>query len=257
MMSSFGNFPMTSCGGFGDYGYPSWCNYGFPGSFGPHSTYYGGVSCVGPHQHYGTYPGFGNQLTYGNYPTVGLQSSTCPTWCQDCCTYYPSYNSWSQHNNLCHPQRVFSSELNLQPSRPANLMEHCTLLQPIRVDHEGNRCLNCCFDLRGYKPEEINVTLNSKERCLNIEANHEIKHQQHYIKRHYSRKVRFPEDLKVDLSKLELKTCLNNEGLLCIEAALPRLSLEEARTMWTTGKVMSTIHPNTLSNVYNIAVKTL
>ena len=168
--------------------------------------------------------------------------------------------------------RKYSPELNQHPTRPANMIEHYSLLNPIRnvsfslvqysqlfiyffegIDSEGNRWLNCYFDLRSYKPEEINVTLNSKERCINVEAQHEVKDsKEHYIKRSYSRKMYLPADLKVDLSKIELKSALTNEGLLCIEAALPKLSLEEARSFGES-KSMSSVNPA----VFNVPVKTI
>jgi HSP20 family molecular chaperone IbpA len=122
--------------------------------------------------------------------------------------------------------RFFSNELNSMPSRPASMMENYTMANPIRMDAEGNRWLNCCFDMRSYKPEEINVTFNSKDRCICIEANHEVKDSKdHYIKRHYSRKFFIPETIKDDLTKTELKSCLTNDGMLTIEAALPKMAI--------------------------------
>jgi HSP20 family molecular chaperone IbpA len=131
--------------------------------------------------------------------------------------------------------RTYTSDLVHQPSRPASVMEHYSLMNPIRCDVEGNRWLNCCFDLRTFKPEEIAVTLNAKERCINVEANHEVRDSKdHYIKRHYARKFFLPENINADLAKLELKSCLNNEGLLSIEAALPKITPEEASRMALT-----------------------
>jgi HSP20 family molecular chaperone IbpA len=151
-------------------------------------------------------------------------------------------------------EKTFSSELNLQPSRPASMLEHYSLTNPIRYDADGNRSLNCYFDMRSFKPEEVTVTLDSKNRTINVEAVHEVKDKEHYIKRNYSRKVYIPEELKVDLTKIDLKSCLTNEGLLCVEAALPKLSLEEARaTAACTKSISSAVEPN----VYKVATKTI
>lgn len=125
-------------------------------------------------------------------------------------------------------------------------------MNPIHIDGEGNRALSCQFDMRSYKPEEVHVTLDSKNRTLNVDATHEVKDKEHYVKRHYSRKVYIPEDVKVDLGKLELKSCLSNDGILHVEAPLPRLSLEEARTFNANKNLM--VNP---SNAYKVTTKTI
>jgi len=128
---------------------------------------------------------------------------------------------------------IFHQELAAQPSRPASVIEHYSLMHPIRVDTHGNRWLNLCFDLRSYKPEEIKVELNSKERCIQIDASHEVKDSaEHYIKRHYARKFFLPAELgNCDLTKLQLNTHLTHDGLLELESALPKVTEEQARQM--------------------------
>jgi HSP20 family molecular chaperone IbpA len=217
------NFPVAP---FGSNSYNPW-NFGGV----PESTWLNPWTAAGPVTPYG-----------------GDFDRTFRTFNRD----FNSMNRWMDRTfrNL---ERTFSSELNFQPSRPANMLEHYSLMNPIRIDAEGNRWLNCYFDMRSFKPEEVSVTLDSKNRFLNVEANHEVKDSKdHYIKRSYSRKVYIPDDLKVDLSKLDLKSCLTNEGLLCVEAALPKLSLEEARSP-ATSKSLSTVNPS----VYSIPVKTI
>ena len=142
----------------------------------------------------------------------------------------------------------FSSDLNLHPSRPGSLLEHYSLMNPIRIDGLGNRWLCCYFDLRSYKPEEINVTLNCKERCLMVEASHEVKEsKEHYVKRNYTRKVPIPDEVKADLSKIIVRSSLSNDGLLCVEAPLPKATIEEMQAK-----------KNALpSNAYQIHVKTI
>jgi HSP20 family molecular chaperone IbpA len=159
------------------------------------------------------------------------------------------------HHMMHDFEKTFSSELNLLPSRPASMLESYSLANPIRCDAEGNRWLSCNFELRSYKPDEIKVTLDAKNRFLNVEAQHEVKDKEHYVKRSYSRKVFIPEDVKVDLAKLDVKSCLSKEGVLSVEAALPKLSLEEARASLTT----KTVSPATIGGqtVYNVATKTI
>jgi hypothetical protein len=117
--------------------------------------------------------------------------------------------------------------INFRPTCP---IEFYTLTNPIRVlDREGNRQLWLCFDLRGYKPEEINVTLNKTERCIVVEATHENKEgKEHQIMRKFYRKFALPETLaKVDITKCELKSCFTPEGLLVVECFLPKMTVEE------------------------------
>lgn len=150
-------------------------------------------------------------------------------------------------------ERRFSSELNMHASRPSSYLECYSLTNPIRYDADGNRWLNCYFDLCSFKPEECTVTLDSKNRCLNVEAVHEVKDsKEHYVKRHYSRKVVIPESVKCDLSKLEIKSFLNNEGLLCVEAALPRATIEEGRVECSASNKMASC-----PTVYKVATKTI
>jgi len=216
---------------YGGYGYPFGGFGAYPGSFGG----------------FGGFGGFGSNWLAPSFP--GSYGAVTPFGGNFGAPFGGNFNR--MFRDL---EKTFNSELNLHPSRPASYLEHYSLVNPIRFDADGNRWLNCYFDLRSYKPEEVSVTLDTKNRFLNVEATHEVKDKEHYIKRNYSRKVYIPEDLKIDLSKLELKSALNNEGLLCVEAALPRLSLEEARTVGATGsKSLATTEPN----VYKVATKTI
>ena len=87
------------------------------------------------------------------------------------------------------------------------------------------------FDLASFKPEEIRVTLYTKDKYIEVEATHDVKDtKEHSVKRTYCRKYYFPSDLYVgDVSKLELKSYLTNEGQLFLEALLPHLKPEEAK----------------------------
>ena len=114
--------------------------------------------------------------------------------------------------------------------RPSHPHEYYTLNHPIRVlDRDGNRELFLCFHLSGFKSEEITCTFDRKERCIIVEATHDIKDgKEHAVMRKYYRKYALPASLaKVDLTKCELKTCFSNDGHLHIELPLPKLTTEE------------------------------
>lgn len=179
-----------------------------------------------PYQHQPCYPTTWTSNYYGQptyYNTWEQQQQ------QQC---YPSQwstgNEWTNEtmnrpawwcNNMCN--------VNFRPTNPIEF--HC-LTNPIRVlDREGNRQLWLCFDMRGYRAEEMQVTLNRTERCVVIEANHDVKEgKEHQITRRYTRRVCLPESMaKCDLSKCELRSYLTPEGQLTIECCLPKMTTEE------------------------------
>ena len=144
--------------------------------------------------------------------------------------HMPHMGQWFQHplESMHHAwdnmYKTFSSEMNASSSRPTNMLESFSLANPVRTDADGNRFLSLNFDMKSFKPEEINVTFNSKERCVTIEASHEVKEsKEHYVKRHYTRKFYLPDSIKDDLSKLEIKSRLLANGNLCVEAQLPKV----------------------------------
>lgn len=92
---------------------------------------------------------------------------------------------------------------------------------PVVTDKDGNRHLNFRFDVRQFKPEEISIKSFDDNR-IEVSAKHETKDDDHYIYREYSRSCRLPEE--VDLKTV--KSQLNPDGVLCIEAPLP--AIEEA-----------------------------
>ena len=105
-----------------------------------------------------------------------------------------------------------------------------SLNNPIQIDDQGNRKLSCQLDLRAFQPKEINVVLDSKNRCINIDASHDISVDgKNCVKRNYSRKLKIPDSVGCDLSKIDINSNLTNDGILVVEAPLPRLSMEEAR----------------------------
>jgi HSP20 family molecular chaperone IbpA len=115
--------------------------------------------------------------------------------------------------------------------RPMSMVEYNSFSCPITYHADGSRMLNLCFDVKGFKPEEIKVEILNKERTIVVEAKHEVKEKEHHVTRHFTRRFVLPEELHIDLSKIELKSCLTPEGLLVIESVLPRLSVEELKTI--------------------------
>jgi len=115
--------------------------------------------------------------------------------------------------------------------RPMSMVEYNSFSCPITYHADGSRMLNLCFDVKGFKPEEIKVEVLNKERTIVVEAKHEVKEKEHHVTRHFTRRFVLPEELHVDLAKCELKSCLTPEGLLVIESVLPRLSVEELKNI--------------------------
>jgi hypothetical protein len=130
--------------------------------------------------------------------------------------------------------------------RPTTEIEFYCLTNPIRVlDREGNRMVWLCFDMRGFKPEEICCTMNKAERSIVIEATHDAKDgKEHHVTRKFYRKFCFPETLaKVDCTKCELKCFLNSTGMLVVECMLPKMTTEEMTKMTPSMMTMSASNP--------------
>ena len=111
-----------------------------------------------------------------------------------------------------------------QIQRPGSFAEHRTMLNPVVIDQKGNRHLRLKFDVRNFKPEEVEVTLDSGKRSVIVEAKHEEtdKNTNHSVKRHYWRSFYLPESMVDDVSKLELKSTME-KGTLSVETQLPAL----------------------------------
>jgi len=133
-------------------------------------------------------------------------------------------SSWMKH--------ILPREVRDVSFRPMSVIEYETLSNPIRIHPiDGSRSLYLCFDVKGFKPEEVTVSICNKDRSITVEAKHEIKEKEHAVTRTYSRKFCLPEYLCVDLSKCELKSCVTSDGLCVIEGLLPRLTPEELKTL--------------------------
>jgi len=144
--------------------------------------------------------------------------------------------------------------------RPMNMVEFKTFTNPIMVNPvDGSRCLHLCFDVKGFKPEEINVTFSSKDKCFTVECKHDVKDKDCYITRNYVRKFVIPEDLHIDCTKLnnELKSYLTPDGMLVVEAMLPFMTPEELKAIREKTPSKTTSHMPTAMNscgVFGLAV---
>jgi len=132
-------------------------------------------------------------------------------------------NNWMRH--------MLPNEMRDVVFRPTNMIEYNTFVNPVSIHPDGSRHLHLCFDVKGYKPEEVKIEVTPKERCITVEAKHEVKEKDHHVTRHYMRKFVVPEELNVDLTKCNIKSCYTPDGLLVVESILPRITVEELKVI--------------------------
>jgi HSP20 family molecular chaperone IbpA len=132
-------------------------------------------------------------------------------------------NNWMRHS--------LPREVRDVVFRPMNMIEYNSFVNPIQYHQDGSRSLHIAFDVKGFKAEEVTVSILPKERCVFVEAKHEVKEKEHHVTRVYSRKFVLPEDLHIDLSKTELKSIMTPDGMLVVEALLPRITVEELKAI--------------------------
>ncbi|XP_064616797.1 uncharacterized protein LOC135480801 [Liolophura sinensis] len=103
---------------------------------------------------------------------------------------------------------------SLVPTQPLDIgwNEAFKMDNPIVTDKDGNKKFHLEFDLRQFKPEEIQLT--TANNMLNVEAKHEEKSDDRMSYREYRRQYTIPEG--VDVKTLQSK--LNHNGVLSIEA---------------------------------------
>jgi hypothetical protein len=210
MAACYNTYPTT----FG-YGYPSW-EMNTPSKLA--SILGKETSPIGystGYDRFSNYPGFNNVTPYN---TWGV-----PAWT----------NEWAWNvNRMMAPTTTGFNNTNMYniPFRPCHPIEYMCLTNPIRVLNAfGDRMVWLCYEVKGFKPEEVTVTLNKTERSIIVEANSEMKEgKEHHVMRKFYRKFCFPETLaKIDMTKCELKASFNAEGFVTIECQLPRMTAEE------------------------------
>jgi len=194
-----------------------------------------------------------NMMTHGSWPMNTMMNT--PVEMMNPMRHHMMMNpemmmkNWMRHS-LPHEVRDVAF-------RPMSMVEYTSFSSPITYHADGSRMLNICFDVKGFKPEEIKVEILNKERTIVVEAKHEVKEKEHHVTRHFTRRFVLPEELHIDLSKVELKSCLTPEGLLVVESMLPRLTAEELKMMrekpsTKTSPMMHNMHSHPMHPMHNM-----
>ncbi|XP_059142398.1 uncharacterized protein LOC131930040 isoform X2 [Physella acuta] len=85
----------------------------------------------------------------------------------------------------------------------------------IEKDDNGQPVFRVRFNMKEYKPEEVNVKMDSTK--IMVSARHEEKGSGSTVSREYSREVQIPRDV----DPLALQCTLNPDGYLVVHAPLP------------------------------------
>ncbi|GAB1598539.1 major egg antigen-like [Argonauta hians] len=85
----------------------------------------------------------------------------------------------------------------------------------IEKDANGRPVFKVRFDVRDFKPEEVNVKMDVDK--MQVHAKHESKTGGSSVSREYSRSVNIPKDI----DPMNLQCTMSNDGVLSIEAPLP------------------------------------
>jgi len=109
------------------------------------------------------------------------------------------------------------------PSMPHGF-EQMKIDNPYVTDAQGNRKLQLQFDVRQFKPEEIQVKTENRQLC--VHARHEQKGDGSQVMREYQRFFLLPENLEPE----KLSSVLSPEGILSIEAPMPALEAPKEKT---------------------------
>jgi len=233
------SFPST-------FGANSWTNNTFGGN--PWFNTYGAnfPSTFGANPWTNTFGGNAPSTFGGNFPsTFGANFPST----------FSGAKSWAHHALPCEYRDV--------PSRPMSIAEYWSFQNPIYTHPvNGSRLLHVTFDVKGFKPEEVKVEINSKERSIIVECKSESKvEKEHDVKRSYTRKFFVPEYCCVDLSKCDIKSHVTADGLLIVESVLPCLSVEELKNLKEkvahTKSTPFVAGHNTCGPVVSIPIKTV
>jgi HSP20 family molecular chaperone IbpA len=201
-MNSNWNFPST----FG--GFPSTFGGNFPSTFGGNSTNWPMWN--------NNWSNFGSNWPMGSPMGSNFSSPMGSNWFSE----KPSW--WNK----------FYPTIRDASFRPTSMAEFFTFNNPIHTSPmDGSRMLYLCFDVKGFKPEEIKCEVCIKERCITVTACHEVKEKEHTVSRNYTRKFVIPAEYCADLTKCEIKCNLTFDGMLCVEGFLPKMTAEELKTL--------------------------
>lgn len=116
--------------------------------------------------------------------------------------------------------KMFKNMQTLQPVGNVDdwrLSENFRIDNPVIQDRSGQRKFHLEFDVRQFKPEEIEVKTFGDQ--LTVHAKHEDKEQGKSAYREYQRQFTLPKEVNPEV----LSSKLSTEGVLLIEAPLPAL----------------------------------
>ncbi|CAF0883376.1 unnamed protein product [Adineta ricciae] len=91
----------------------------------------------------------------------------------------------------------------------------------IVTEADGSRKFHLAFDMRGFEPEEVKI--KTQNGTLVVSAKKEKKAGNSYSLHEFSQTYTLPEDLKLD----ELKSKFTEQGILSIEAPLPKAEAKD------------------------------
>ena len=94
---------------------------------------------------------------------------------------------------------------------------------PFAVGKDGAKKLELQFDVRHFKPDEIQIKTKDG-KFLEVSAKHEDKSEGGHVYREYKRMFSIPPEVDVQA----MNSTLNEGGVLVIEAPIKALAIEEA-----------------------------
>jgi HSP20 family molecular chaperone IbpA len=104
---------------------------------------------------------------------------------------------------------------------PSQLVEGFRLKNPVITNPDGSRQLKLQFDVRDFKPEEVEVKTVDKDRLV-VHAKQQSDSENSLMYREYQRQFMLPEGTDLD----RMRSFLSPEGVLTVEAPLPKLEIE-------------------------------
>nr|UQK61735.1 small heat shock protein [Protodriloides chaetifer] len=120
-------------------------------------------------------------------------------------------------------EKMRQSMFELQPRDEfSDVMKNFMQVGRPVVEEKGQSKLKLEFDVKQFKPEEVNVKVVGNN-ILQVHAKHHEKSGESVVHREYYRQYQLPEGVNVDL----LKPTLSKDGVLQIEAPAPALKPRE------------------------------
>jgi len=116
--------------------------------------------------------------------------------------------------------KMFQSMQKSQPLKNVDdwrLTENFRMENPIQTFQDGSRKFHLQFDMRQFKPEEIQVKTSGN--TLSVAAKHDEKDPNKAVYREYNRSYVIPKGVSPEA----LSSKLSADGILTIEAPLPSL----------------------------------